>query len=939
MQSNQSESYLSLKEDGNNLFRKGDYQKAIEAYLKALKLSENDAKCNKEEKGNLYKNLSATYLKLNDYDKAVTNATSALELCPNDIKALYRRSQAFQAIGKHNEAFKDALAVQHLDPKNKTIEPVLRDLNAKLQEIAKQNATTTSKVTQMLKYLTQKDVDLDKKLQAGNNLIVLARDKGSAKLIIESNGLQILLSIFKSKCDSRIKISCVRCLGELCKNDVESSIKVLDVIGIDFLIDFLKELNDEEFITSIQYVIQTIIDSLAGYDHKHDEKPNPVLLKANENHLDKIMTSLVKSSSSRIISALSRDAILELIIRNVDYNVLNWGKKLVDMDGLENLLDIASELEDIKYESSMNITSNTRTHISLALDRAYFCMDNDIMRENFREKVMEFINNKLKGADIEDKVRATATITALLQGPIEIGNNCLGQQGVIEMMLVMAGSDDEVQQRVAAEAIIAAANKKDKCQSLASMGGNILKNLYKSNNESIKVRALVGLCKLGSFGGTDASVRPFPEDAYPKLTAACRKFLVDPSKDKDLKKWAAEGLAYLTLDADIKEELIADTKALSALIQLAQSGDLSVLYGVVTTFVNLTNSYEKQEVLPEMIELAKFAKQHIPEEHPKDDKKYIDERCKVLCQMEVITALVALSKTESKTSREMISRVFNSICENKELRGTVVQQGGAKALIKLALESNTDKGKKIAAQALARIGITINPEVAFPGQRCVEVVRPIMALLHPECEGLQNFEALMSLTNLAQVSPSVRTRILKDDGFSKIELYMFEDHEMIKRAAVQCMSNLILCEEAVRLYEVENDRVKYLVLLSEDDDLDTAKAASGALAMLTSVSKISCEKFFQAKDWCTILLQLVSSKDKELQHRGVVIIYNLIDSDEKVAEKVVETKILEVLMAIVRPEVDDINEKVKEIALNALKRAEEQKLIKPFNGETDQIHE
>ena len=40
-------------------------------------------------------------------------------------------------------------------------------------------------------------------------------------------------------------------------------------------------------------------------------------------------------------------------------------------------------------------------------------------------------------------------------------------------------------------------------------------------------------------------------------------------------------------------------------------------YASVTVLVNLTNSYDKQEVSPEMLELAKFAKQHIPEEHAK----------------------------------------------------------------------------------------------------------------------------------------------------------------------------------------------------------------------------------------------------------------------------------------------------------------------------------
>lgn len=72
-----------------------------------------------------------------------------------------------------------------------------------------------------------------------------------------------------------------------------------------------------------------------------------------------------------------------------------------------------------------------------------------------------------------------------------------------------------------------------------------------------------------------------------------------------------------------------------------------------------------------------------------------------------------------------------------------------------------------------------------------------MALLHPDCSGLENFEALMALCNLAQVSPSIRTRILSDSGFSKIENYMFEDHVEIKRAATQCVVNLMLSEYVI----------------------------------------------------------------------------------------------------------------------------------------------
>lgn len=48
-----------------------------------------------------------------------------------------------------------------------------------------------------------------------------------------------------------------------------------------------------------------------------------------------------------------------------------------------------------------------------------------------------------------------------------------------------------------------------------------------------------------------------------------------------------------------------------------QTSDKTILYSVATTLVNCTNSYDVKEVIPELVQLAKFSKQHVPEEHPK----------------------------------------------------------------------------------------------------------------------------------------------------------------------------------------------------------------------------------------------------------------------------------------------------------------------------------
>lgn len=42
-----------------------------------------------------------------------------------------------------------------------------------------------------------------------------------------------------------------------------------------------------------------------------------------------------------------------------------------------------------------------------------------------------------------------------------------------------------------------------------------------------------------------------------------------------------------------------------------------MLFAVASTLVNCTSSYDHEEPDPQLVELAKYAKQRIPEKHPK----------------------------------------------------------------------------------------------------------------------------------------------------------------------------------------------------------------------------------------------------------------------------------------------------------------------------------
>ena len=218
-----------------------------------------------------------------------------------------------------------------------------------------------------------------------------------------------------------------------------------------------------------------------------------------------------------------------------------------------------------------------------------------------------------------------------------------------------------------------------------------------------------------------------------------------------------------------------------------------------------------------MLELAKFAQHHIPEEHELDDEDFTDRPICTVCQLGASSALVALSETESLNMRERIARVMYAFCKHPELLGHVGQQGSSRAPIPMALEG-TDKDMIHAAQGPARVSITQGPTTAVPGQRSCDGVRPTARLLDTECEALKSFEALMGLGNFASQNGSPRKRVLQDANVIQyLKTYMFEDHKLTRREAVKCETNLCGSEMRVVRYEGNNNKVKYGALLCEDD--------------------------------------------------------------------------------------------------------------------------
>lgn len=59
---------------------------------------------------------------------------TALDTDPGDIKARFRRAQAFQKLGRLDQAFLDAQRCAQLEPKNKAFQELLRELGAHIHQ-------------------------------------------------------------------------------------------------------------------------------------------------------------------------------------------------------------------------------------------------------------------------------------------------------------------------------------------------------------------------------------------------------------------------------------------------------------------------------------------------------------------------------------------------------------------------------------------------------------------------------------------------------------------------------------------------------------------------------------------------------------------------------------------------------------------------------------
>jgi len=114
-----------LKEKGNQAFKLGKFQEAVEFYTDAIKLSKSEIHV-------LYSNRSAAFAANGDYKQAIEDAQHCIDINPSWFKGYFRLGKAFLTALDFDSAYSSFLKGIKLDPKNEELRKLIEQTRGEL---------------------------------------------------------------------------------------------------------------------------------------------------------------------------------------------------------------------------------------------------------------------------------------------------------------------------------------------------------------------------------------------------------------------------------------------------------------------------------------------------------------------------------------------------------------------------------------------------------------------------------------------------------------------------------------------------------------------------------------------------------------------------------------------------------------------------------------
>jgi hypothetical protein len=766
------------------------------------------------------------------------------------------RAKAYENIGQFDNALADLRNASVLEKSERSSQAIQALLKKSAE--AKLKAQENESLERLVSKSTSVEITPDQ-LDSVQRLVGLSTDERIAQRLVKENHFKTIMSAFSLILEHTVDTSKVQ---EISKGLLQVMLHVGNIK--DNAPTILNMLNRD---TVFQLVPL----------NKPDIASKAIILLANVLHGAELESVDHKSES---ILSLFEDC-LKLGVHD-DLRIAS----------LNGLIKIISNKEFSKYVFShqilelvmlMSNESNDKLKglVPVALARfSEYVEPND--EANVKGTLQKTISNWLNSTKAVEKTTSLLALSALFQANASYASFILISSGVLEDIMEMIEFETIDVQLATIEMLSSASFDSESRKRIAVHCITYLSKLSSGSNPKLKAAASNALVKF-MFADKELETRLMADDRF---VEAFISNLRSTTADASVKFEAVEALAYLSLRGKVKERIISDEALLRSLNSLAKTEKRTLQYGLASIWANISSFKPRlTDEEKQMLKLREVAGEAISKDDPNDTDEAVTKRTLKLASSGVVAALNIINKDASPGVGEVLARVLLNLSADKRNRGRMVQDGAVKTLITLTTKA-TDAGKIFASHALARIAITTDPTIAFKGQRAAELIRPLLALCSGENQ-LQQFEGLLALTNLASFDDDVRTRIVLAKGMKVIEFLQFSDNDLVRRAATEALCNMMLDPTVFQSYAdpAAPGRLRMLIALCDVEDFETRRAASGALAILSSHPD-ACRHIVEETRGLDVMMGLIfGDENEEILLRGVECVKNIAAAGQQLAQK------------------------------------------------------
>ncbi|KAJ1558078.1 Protein unc-45 A [Nowakowskiella sp. JEL0078] len=817
----------------------------------------------------------------------------------------------------------DLRSALSIDPKNQTTQDAMRTLLTKTAEEAStkspsvsallvQSCSSTAHETESPATHNLANPDYRSRFEAAQRLAVLSKDSKIALQISRERGYQLLFTSFVSLRKKEgelpapsLQVALLRILAHVCaavtefsgKTSPENNTKEMIAVGI------LESINN----TNLNLILgqMDFASSAVAADMLSSLVLYCLPLMASNKNLQKSAVLIVGS-----------------FIRMLDSPLTPQDLGVACMNGLvKSIGDASSAITFFSspsyYITVLSLVTSPHTKLGplvpVALARFLEYLD-ETSSEKAKEALFVCISNWLEGSTQGDKTRGLLALSAVFMARVEIGTSMLVKDGVLESMMdIVEFESDEIQ--LATLNVLSNACSNQQCRTIISQRCiPYLKSLLTNKSAKLKTLAAAILIKI-MF--TDKEVESQLVRSTDSFTDHFSTIIQDDISDFNLKLNALESLVYLTTKPFHKEKVANSPRLLTALFSMIKkTEDRSAHYAIASIISNLVGYRRRLTDEEQQLQSLKKVAGEMPasndESDSRNDESVVNKRIASVIKSGGIPALILAAKSSSPSTREVVSLSFVAMSTPKQSRGILIQQAAIPALLSLTQPSDTPTAL-YAAHSLAKIAITNDPNVAFNGSRAQSLIKPLLALLSSQHE-LQQFEGLLALTNLASMpSPDPRALLVSLNSLPIIENLQFSDNIMIRRAATELICNLLFDPVVFEKYanpETAANRLKIMIALSDvEDDLPTRKAASGALAIISSHPPAAAFLMEAHPRVVEVLVGLIKGEDDwEIVHRGIEVLKNCTE-EEAVAKKLASNEeVVEMLQVLTKADIKEVRD-------------------------------